>query len=105
MIIVGFVVLAVAAVVAVALIVQNPGTVTVHAFKWFWGVDMRWLIVAGLALSAIGLLGWAMMRIGGSYNQLLRGERSVLAAEIKRLAERAGADNRPPRASRRLRAR
>jgi hypothetical protein len=98
MMIVGFILLAAAAVVAVALVVQNPGTVTVHAFKWSWDVDMRWLIVAGLALSAIGLLGVAMMRIGDSYNQLLRGERAVLAAENRRLAKRAGAGNRPPAA-------
>jgi hypothetical protein len=57
---------------------------------------MRWLTVAGLALSAIGLLGLAMMRIGDSYNQLLRGERSALAGENRRLAKRAGADNRLP---------
>jgi uncharacterized integral membrane protein len=98
MVIVGFILLAAAAVVAVALIVQNPGTVTVHAFKWSWDLDMRWLIVAGLALSAIGLLGVAIMRIGDSYNQLLRGERAALAAENRRLAKRAGAGNRPPAA-------
>jgi hypothetical protein len=85
-------------VVAVALVVQNPGTVTVHAFKWSWDVDMRWLIVAGLVLSAIGLLGLVMMRVGDSYHQLLRGERSALAAENKRLAKRAGADSRRPAA-------
>jgi uncharacterized integral membrane protein len=95
MMIVGFILLAAAAVLAVALIVQNSSTVTVHAFKWSWDVEMRWLIVAGLALSVIGLLGVAMMRIGDSYNQLLRGERSALAAENKRLAKRAGADSRP----------
>ena len=98
MMIVGFLLLAAAATVAVALIVQNPGTVTVHAFKWSWDIDMRWLIVAGLALSAIGLLGVALMRIGDSYNQLLRGERAALAAENRRLAKRAGADQRPPAA-------
>jgi ABC-type branched-subunit amino acid transport system permease subunit len=98
MMIVGFILLAAAAVVAGALIVQNPGTVTVHAFKWSWDVEMRWLIVAGLALSAIGLLGLAMMRIGDSYNQLLRGERAALAAENKRLDRQAGADNRRPAA-------
>jgi len=87
MMIVGFILLAAAAVLAVALIVQNSSTVTVHAFKWSWDVEMRWLIVAGLALSVIGLLGVAMMRIGDSYNQLLRGERSALAAENKRLAK------------------
>ena len=94
MIIVGFILLVAAAVVAIALVVQNPSTVTVHAFKWSWDVDMRWLVVAGLALTAIGLFGLAMMRIGGSHYLRLRSERKVLAAENKRLSERAEADNR-----------
>ena len=94
MIIVGFILLVAAAVVAIALVVQNPSTVTVHAFKWSWDVDMRWLVVAGLALTAIGLFGLAMMRIGGSHYLRLRSERKVLAAENKRLSERAAADNR-----------
>jgi len=94
MIIVGFILLVAAAVVAIALVVQNPSTVTVHAFNSSWDVDMRWLVVAGLALTAIGLFGLAMMRIGGSHYLRLRSERKVLAAENKRLAERAAADNR-----------
>jgi uncharacterized integral membrane protein len=80
-------------VVAVALVIQNPATVTVHAFKWSWDVDMRWLFVAGLALTAIGLLGLAMMRIGGAHYLQLRRDRKVLAAENQRLIERAGASN------------
>jgi len=94
MIIVGFILLVAAAVVAIALVVQNPSTVTVHAFTWSWDVDLRWLVVAGLALTAIGLFGLAMMRIGGSHYLRLRSERKVLAAENKRLSERAAADNR-----------
>ncbi|HEY3715500.1 MAG TPA: LapA family protein [Jatrophihabitantaceae bacterium] len=94
MIIVGFILLVAAAVVAIALVVQNPSTVTVHAFTWSWDIDMRWLVVAGLALTAIGLFGLAMMRIGGAHYLRLRSERKVLAAENKRLSERAAADNR-----------
>lgn len=93
MIIVGFVLLAAAAVIAVALVVQNPATVTVHAFKWSWDVDMRWLFVAGLALTAIGLLGLAMMRVGSAHYLRLRRDRKLLAAENQRLIERAGASN------------
>lgn len=94
MIIVGFVLLAAAVVAAVALIVQNPATVTVHAFKWSWNVDMRWLIVAGLALTAIGLLGLAMMRLGSAHYGRLRRERKALAYENKRLvAEQAVAQS------------
>ena len=90
MIIVGFVLLAAAVVVAVALVVQNPATVTVHAFKWSWDVDLRWVIVAGLALTAIGLVGLAMMRLGGAHYARLRRERKALAYENKRLvAEQA----------------
>jgi hypothetical protein len=41
MIIVGFVLLAAAIVIAAALIVQNPATVTVHTFNQSWNVHMR----------------------------------------------------------------
>jgi hypothetical protein len=91
MIIVGFVLFAAAVAIAAALIVQNPATVTVHAFNQSWNVDMRWLVVAGLALTAIGLLGLGMMRLGSARYLRLRGERRVLAAENKRLTKRAAA--------------
>lgn len=96
MIIVGFVLLAAAAVIAVALVIQNPATVTVHAFTWSWDVDMRWLFVAGLALTAIGLLGLAMMRLGSARYVRLRRERRALAVENERLMKRTGADERRP---------
>ncbi len=96
MVIIGFVLFAAAAVVAGALIVQNPGTVTVHAFTWSWDVDMRWLVVAGLGLAAIGLLGLAMMGAGSARHARLRRERRALAAENRRLADRASAENRQP---------
>jgi uncharacterized integral membrane protein len=91
MILVGFVLFAAAIVIAVALIVQNPATVTVHAFDESWNVDLRWVLVAGLALTAIGLLGLGMMRAGSGRYMRLRGERRALAAENKRLAKRAAA--------------
>jgi len=91
MIVVGFVLFAAAIVIAVALIVQNPATVTVHAFDATWNVDMRWLLVAGLALTAIGLFGLSMMRLGSARYMRLRGERRALAAENRRLAKRAAA--------------
>lgn len=91
MIIIGFVLFAAAVVIAVALIVQNSAMVTVHAFNQSWNVDMRWLVVAGLALTAIGLLGLAMMRLGSARYMRLSGERRALAAENRRLAKRAAA--------------
>lgn len=91
MIIVGFVLFAAVVVIAVALVVQNPAAVSVHAFNQWWNVDMRWLVVAGLALTAIGLLGLGMMRLGGARYLRLRGERRVLAAENKRLTKRVAA--------------
>lgn len=97
MIIVGFILLVAAVVIAVALIVQNPATVTVHAFNQSWNVDMRWLLVAGLALTAIGLLGLSMMRLGSARYVRLSGERRALAAENRRLAKRAAAADAAPR--------
>jgi hypothetical protein len=95
MIVVGFVVLVAAVVVAIALIAQNPGMVTVHAFNWSRNVEMRWLVVAGLALTAITLLGLAMMRVGGSRHARLRRDRKVLAAENKRLTREARTPDGP----------
>jgi hypothetical protein len=97
MIIVGFVLLVASVVVAVALIVQNPATVTVHAFNQSWNVDMRWMLVAGLALTAIGLLGFSMMRLGTAHYLRLSGERRSLAAENRRLHKRAAAADTAPR--------
>jgi hypothetical protein len=95
MIVVGFVVLVAAVVVAIALIAQNPGMVTVHAFDWSRNVEMRWLVVAGLALTAIALLGLVMIRIGGARHARLRRDRKVLAAENRRLT-REGRTAEPP---------
>lgn len=94
MIIVGFVIFAAAAVLAVVLIVQNPATVTVHIFNRYEDVEMRWLFVAGLALTAIALLGLGMMRLVVARVQRLRGERWALAVENRRLARRAAAGAR-----------
>ena len=91
MIIVGFLLVAAAVVLAVALIVQNPATVTVHVFNQYRNVELRWLFVAGLALTAIGLLGLAMMRLVVARVERLRGDRWALAIENKRLAQRAAA--------------
>jgi uncharacterized membrane protein YciS (DUF1049 family) len=91
MIIVGFVLVAAVVVIAVALVVQNPATVSVHAFNQSWNVDMRWLVVAGLALTAVGLLGLGVMRLGGARYLRLRGARRVLTAENKRLTKRVAA--------------
>jgi hypothetical protein len=91
MIIVGFVLFAATVVIAAALIVQNPATVTVHAFTQLWNVDLRWVVVAGLALTAIGLFGLGMMRRGSARHLRLRGERRALMAENKRLVKRTAA--------------
>jgi uncharacterized integral membrane protein len=97
MIIVGFILFVAAVVIAAALIVQNPATVTVHAFHESWNVDLRWLLVAGLALTAIGLFGLGMMRLGSARYLRLRGERRALASENRRLAKRAAAADTAPR--------
>jgi uncharacterized membrane protein YciS (DUF1049 family) len=97
MIIVGFVVFAAAIVIAAALIVQNRAMVTVHAFNQSWNVHLRWLLVAGLALTAIGLLGLGMMRLGSARYLRVSRQRRALAAENKRLAKRAAAADSAPR--------
>jgi hypothetical protein len=71
--------------------------VTVHVFNQSWSVDMRWLLIAGLVLTAVGLFGLSMMRLGSARYMRLAGERRALAAENKRLTKRAAAADKAPR--------
>lgn len=89
MIIIGFILLAAAVAVAVALIVQNTGMIDVSAFNATWHVHAYWLVVASLAVAAVGLLGLAMMSASARMARRRRRERRALAAENKRLAANA----------------
>jgi uncharacterized integral membrane protein len=90
MIIVGLLLLAVAAVAAVELIVANDDApISVHMWRWSWTVDAFWLAVAGAAILAAALLGLLILKAGSKRQRRLRRERRQLARENRQLAERA----------------
>ncbi|MEP7019489.1 MAG: hypothetical protein ABI808_02475 [Pseudonocardiales bacterium] len=90
MIILGLLLLAVAAVTAVELIVANDNAqITVHMWRWSWTVDAFWLAVAGAAILAVALLGLLMLKAGSGRERRLRRERRQLARENRELAKRA----------------
>jgi hypothetical protein len=65
MVVIGFVLIIAAVAAAVILIVQNAGTLDVHALGQTWNVNAYWLVVAGLAAMAVAVLGVAMVRQAG----------------------------------------
>jgi hypothetical protein len=99
MIILGLLLLAAVAVVAVELIVANDGRIAVHMWRWAWQVDAFWLAVVGAGLLVAGVLGLALLRAGSRHSLRLRRERRQLAAENRRLAKRVEAGPPPAGAS------
>ncbi|PZS20321.1 MAG: hypothetical protein DLM57_01860 [Pseudonocardiales bacterium] len=92
MMVLGILLLAAAVVVAVELVLANhahDSEINVHMWRWTWHFDALWLAVLGAAILVVAVLGLAMMRAGGRRARRLRRERRELAAENRRLAERA----------------
>jgi len=89
MIILGLLFLAVAAVAAVELVLANQISIPFHMWRWHWQIDAFWLVVAGAAVIVVALMGLAMLKGAGGRARRLRRERRELAAENRRLAERA----------------
>ena len=89
MVIVGFVLLALAVAAAIVLIAQNPDammsfkalgdTYTVHAY---------WVFVGGMVVLAVAAIGLSIMRSGAAHSARVRRERRDLAAENARLNDR-----------------
>ncbi len=87
MVLIGLILLAAAAVVAVDLIVQNTSDVTIHAFGQTWTLPEYWLVVAGLVATAVGLFGLALIFGTARAGRRARRDRRALERENKRLAK------------------
>jgi hypothetical protein len=91
MIIIGFLVFAVAVAAAIVAIVQNrTAMVHVNGLGYSWDVHVYWVLVAGLVIAAVGFLGLAMMRAGSVHAARLRRERRGLKRENARLNDAVG---------------
>jgi membrane protein implicated in regulation of membrane protease activity len=88
MLIIGFVLIAVAVAAATILIVQNAGQVRFHALGHAWTGGAYWLLVAGLIIFAVAVLGLLAVRRSGT--RPLRRDRAMLAERNDELAERLG---------------
>ena len=92
MIIVGFVLLALAVAAAIVLIAQNPHELmTFHALGNTYTVHAYWVFVAGMVVLAVAAIGLSMMRRGASRGARVRRERRELAAENARLSDQVAA--------------
>jgi hypothetical protein len=88
MIIVGFLIFAVAVAAAIVAIVQNrTAMVHVNGLGYSWDVHVYWVLVAGLVIAAVGFIGIAMMRAGAVHASRLRMERRGLKRENARLSD------------------
>jgi hypothetical protein len=93
MIVLGFVLVALAVAAVAVLVVQNRNdVVNVHALGQTWSVHLYWLLVLGLIIAAVALIGLSMMKAGGARARRLRRERKSLSIENKRLSQRLEAD-------------
>jgi len=86
MIIIGFVLLAVAVAAAIVAIAQNQSAMLdVRVLGYDWHGHAYWVLVAGLVIAAVGFVGIAIMRSGAIYGARRRTEQRGLAKENARL--------------------
>lgn len=96
MIVIGFVIFAVAVAAAIVAIGQNQSAmVDIHGLGYTWNVHVYWVLVAGLVIAGVGWLGASMMRTGAAHAARMRVERRGLVRENARLNDLA-ADRSAP---------
>jgi hypothetical protein len=78
----------------VVLIVQNAATIDVQVFNSHWHVHAYWLAVAGLAITAVFVVGLRLSKAGMVRSRRRRRERRELVRENRRLAEQV--ETAPP---------
>lgn len=90
MVVLGFIVLALAVAAVCILIGANTGDVDVSALGGTWTVEMYWLVIAGIVLTAAAIVGILLIVVGGSRARKQRNRRRDLERENKRLASQVG---------------
>jgi uncharacterized integral membrane protein len=90
MVILGIIVLALAVAAVIVLIGANTGDVDVHALGGTWTVQVYWLVVLGVALTAAAMVGILLIVIGAARARKHRNQRRELERENKRMASQIG---------------
>jgi uncharacterized integral membrane protein len=90
MVVLGFIVLALAVAAVCVLIGANTGDVDVSALGSTWTVQMYWLLIAGVVLTAAAILGILLIVLGGARARRQRTHRRELERENRRLASQVG---------------
>jgi hypothetical protein len=87
MIVIGFVFFAAAVATASILIAQNyDAMLDVNALGYTWNVHVYWLVVAGLVITAVGIVGLLAMERGIARYRRMRREHRGLVRDHERLA-------------------
>lgn len=90
MIVIGFVIFALAVAAAIVAIAQNQtAMVQVHVLGYTWNVHAYGILIVGLVIAAVGLIGLAMMRSGAAHSARIRAQRRGLVRENARLNDLA----------------
>jgi uncharacterized integral membrane protein len=90
MVVLGFILLALAVAAVVVLIGANTGDVDVSALGGTWTVPMYWLVVTGIVLTAAAIIGVLLIVLGGARARRQRTRRRDLERENRRLASQVG---------------
>lgn len=90
MVVLGFIVLALAVAAVCVLIGANTGEVDVSALGGTWTVQLYWLVIAGVVLTAAAMLGILLIVLGGARARRQRTRRRDLERENRRLASQVG---------------
>jgi uncharacterized integral membrane protein len=90
MVVLGFIVLALAVASVGILIGANTAKVDVSALGGTWTVERYWLVITGVVLTAAAILGILLVVLGGARARRLRRRRRDLERENRRLASQVG---------------
>lgn len=90
MVVLGFIVLALAVASVCVLIGANTGEIDVSALGGTWTVQIYWLVIAGVVLTAAAMLGILLIVLGGARARRQRTRQRDLERENRRLATQVG---------------
>lgn len=90
MVVLGFIVLALAVASVCVLVGANTGEVDVSALGGTWTVQLYWLVIAGVVLTAAAMVGILLIVLGGARARRQRTRHRDLERENRRLASQVG---------------